>query len=135
MGAREDVDSVEDLIAQSRAAASEAISNGNLTEEDWNSVNTRFEEVEVLHDDWRAQDGSPDASSLLAEAGDQLEVACKCLDPTIPDDESAAACGSPGSGGGGGGCTVSQGQMPQTAGWIAIVLIGIALRRPRKATP
>jgi len=54
----EDVNSVEDLIAQSRGVAPEAIAAGDLSTKDWDFVNKRFIQAEKKHDSFR-KNGDP----------------------------------------------------------------------------
>jgi hypothetical protein len=82
-GATEDVDSVEDLIAQSRGAAPEAIANGDLSRRDWRFVDLRFKAAEALHFFWRLLSTHFDVGFLLDSAGRELDRACERVDPTL----------------------------------------------------
>ena len=133
VGATEDVNSVGDLIAQARNAGAEAVAAGDLSEQTWSSVSAKLDQAQTHQDDWKSQNGAAAASSLLTDAADELELACKCVDPTIPSEDSAAACAKGATnGGGGGGCSVG-GAPPVTAAWILLALLALGFRRRARA--
>jgi sterol desaturase/sphingolipid hydroxylase (fatty acid hydroxylase superfamily)/outer membrane protein assembly factor BamB len=131
VGATEDVASVEDLITQARNAAVEAIADGDLSEDTWSLVDALFEDAESLHDQWRSEEGSAEASALLTDASAQLEAACKCVDATLPQDESSAACGA-GASSSSGGCSVGPLHATTAAPWFALILGALAMRHFRR---
>ena len=53
-GTRADIAEVKDLINQSRFVAPKAITTGDITQEQWNTINGKLETVEKLHHDWQS---------------------------------------------------------------------------------
>lgn len=132
VGATEDVDSLEDLIAQARTAAVDALAEGDLADATWALVETLFDDAEALHDEWRGEEGSPGASDRLTDASDRLAAACKCVDGTLPEDESAAACAE-GASLSSSGCSVGPMNPSAAAGWALLTVALFAIRRRRSA--
>ena len=53
-GTRADIAEVKDLINQARFVAPKAITTGDITQEQWNTINGKLETVEKLHHDWQS---------------------------------------------------------------------------------
>ncbi len=52
-GTKTDLAEVKDLINQARFVAPKAITTGDITQEQWNTINGKFENIEELHCDWQ----------------------------------------------------------------------------------
>ena len=52
-GTKADLAEVKDLISQARFVAPRAIETGDISQEQWNKINGKFEIVEKLHHDWQ----------------------------------------------------------------------------------
>jgi len=75
-GTKTDLAEVKDLINQARFVAPKAITTGDITQEQWNTINGKFENIEELHCDWqknRDVDLLNQSIKLLDENTDGIE--------------------------------------------------------------